>query len=99
MRGFFDKVGRVFGWMDAVEFAVPAILAALVLLVGPLLAALYLFRTHHLLAAIVSFGLWISAAIACIRDLRRRHFGWVSVTLGVAWLVTTLILWWRLETL
>ena len=98
MRGFFDKIANVFGWMDAVEFAIPAILAALVLVVGPLLAAFYLFRTQHLVAAAVSFGLWILTAGACIRDLRRRHFGWVSVTLGVVWFMATLIIWWRLQT-
>src|SRR5438552_6129382 len=98
MRGFFDKIARVFGWMDTVEFAIPAVLAALVLVVGPLLVALYFIRTQHLIAAAVSFSLWLLAAVLCIRDLRRRHFNWVSITLGVVWFATTLIIWWRLET-
>jgi hypothetical protein len=85
--------------MDAVEFAIPAILAALLLVIGPLLATFYLLRTQQYTAAVVSSGLWILAAVACIRDLRRRHFGWVSVTLGLVWFVSTLILWWRLVTL
>jgi len=83
--------------MDGVEFAIPAILAALVLVVGPLLAVFYFFRTEHLLAAGVSLGVWLLAAAACIRDWRRRHFGWVSLTLGAVWLVTTFIIWWKLE--
>ena len=98
MRGFFDKIGRVFGWIDTIEFAIPAIFAALVLIGGPMLAALYFIRTQHLLAGGVSFSLWLLAAIACVRDFRRRQLSWVSITLGVVWLVTTLIIWWRLET-
>jgi hypothetical protein len=98
MREFLERIARIFGWMDAVEFAIPAILAALVLVVGPLLTTFYFFHTHHILAAAISFGIWIMAAVACIRDFHRRHFGWVSVTLGVVWFVTTLIVWWRLGT-
>jgi hypothetical protein len=45
-----------------------------------------------------SFGLWALAAVACIRDLRHQHFGWVSVALGIVWFVTTLTVWWKLET-
>ncbi len=99
MRGFLDKIGRLFGWMDAVEFAIPAILAALVLIVGPLLVALYFIRTQHFVAAAISFSLWILAAIACVRDFRRGHFSWVGVALGVVWFITTLGIWWRLETI
>ena len=99
MRGLFDKIARAFEWIDAVEFAFPAIFAALLLLIGPPLASLYFWRTQHYTAAVVSGGLWILAAISGIRDLHRRHFGWVSVTFGVVWFIATLILWWRLQTL
>jgi hypothetical protein len=99
MRCFFDQIARVFGWLDAVEFAVPAIAAALFLVVGPLLASVYFFRTQHYAAAVIIISLWMLAPIACIRDLYRRHFGWMSVSLSVVWFITTLILWWRLVTL
>jgi len=99
MRGLFDKIGRAFEWMDALEFAIPAILAALLLVIGPILASWYFLRTQHYTTAVVSGCLWILAAVGGIRDWRRRHFGWVSVTFGVVWFVTTLILWWKLQTL
>lgn len=98
MRGIFDKIARVLGWVDAIEFAIPAILATFLLVVGPLLGAFYFLRTHHLLAAAGSLSLWALAAVTCVRDWRRRHVGWVSVALGVVWFVTTLILWWTIET-
>ena len=44
MRGLFDKIARAFEWIDAVEFAFPAILAALLLVIGPLLASFYFLR-------------------------------------------------------
>ena len=99
MRGFFDRVAQVFGWMDAAEFAIPAILAAALLIAAPLVASFCFFRGHHYVAATLSGSFWILTAIACIRDVRRRHFGWVSLTLGLLWLITTLTIWWRLETL
>jgi hypothetical protein len=38
-------------------------------------------------------------AFSCIRDFRRRHFGWGSVTLGIIWLLATVVIWWRIETI
>ena len=99
MRGFFEKIGRVFDWMDAIEFAIPTIIAALLLILGPLLVGFYFLRTKQFLPALISGGLWTAAAVACIRDLRRRHFGWASVLLGVLWLITTLVIWWSIESI
>ena len=59
----------------------------------------YFIQTQHYVPALISGNLWTLAAVACMRDMRRRHCGWVTVTLGVVWLATTLILGWRLETL
>jgi hypothetical protein len=99
VRGLFDKIAGAFEWLDALEFVIPAILAALLLVFGPLLAFLYFLRTQHYAAAVISGGLWILATVGGMRDWRRRHFGWVSVTFGVVWFIMTLILWWRLQTL
>ena len=57
MRNFFKKIEHLFGWLDVVEFAIPAILAALLLIVGPVLACIYFTRTHHYVSAVVSVGL------------------------------------------
>jgi hypothetical protein len=86
MRDFFDKVARVFGWMDVAEFSIPAILAAALLIAAPLVASFFFFRAHHYAAACLSGSLWILTALACIRDFRRSRFSWISVTLGVLWL-------------
>src|SRR5690349_11393287 len=92
MRALFDKIARAFEWIDAVEFIIPAILAALLLVLGPVLVVLYFLRTQHHTAAVVSSVLYISAALGGIRDLWRRHFGWVSVTFGIVWFILTLML-------
>ena len=67
MRGFLDKIARAFGWLDAAEFAIPAIIAALLLVVAPLLAFFYFFRTHNYFAAVFSGSLWILASCHCLR--------------------------------
>lgn len=99
MRGLMQKLGRVFGWMDAVEFAVPAMLAAILLLAGPIALIVHFLRAHHYAAAIASAGLWVLAAICCVRDLSRRRFSPVTGILLGAWFIGTLIIWWKLETL
>ena len=76
-----------------------AILAAALLIAAPLVASFFFFRAHHYVAGTLSGSLWILTAIACIRDFRRRHFSWVSLSLGIFWLITTLIIVWGLETL
>lgn len=97
MHSFFDKIARVFGWMDAAEFIVAAILAVGLLIAAPLVVSFCFIRAQHYMAATFSGSLWILAAIACIRDYRHGHFGWLSATFGLLWLVTTLTLLWILE--
>jgi hypothetical protein len=97
MRGFFNKLNQAFEGLDALEFVIPAILAGLLLIFGPLLASVYLIRKHHYIAALLSGGIWALAAIASIRDVRRRRLRWVSITLITLWIITTLLVLWKLE--
>ena len=97
MRSFFDKVARVFGWLDAAEFVIPAVIAVLLLVFGPLLACLWFLRAKHYSPALVSGCLWLLMAFCLVRDFRRRRFSLVSLTLGVLWLVATGIILWQLE--
>src|SRR5438552_8677084 len=101
MRGFLEKTMRVFRWVgDDAEVAIVAIFAAFLLILGPPLAAFYFLRGHHYAPAILTSGIWILAAIVCVRDFRREHFGWATGVLCAVWLVTTialLIICWRLE--
>ena len=99
MRVFLQKLGRVFGWMDAVEFAVPAVLAAVLLVGGPIAAIVHFLRARHYAAAVATAGLWTLAGICCIRDLRRRKFSAVTGIVLATWLIGALIIWWRVETL
>jgi membrane associated rhomboid family serine protease len=97
MRGFFDKLNQALSGLDGLEFVIPAVLAAVLLIFGPTLASVYLIRKHHYIAAVLSGSIWALAAIACVRDLRRRQFRWVSISLIVIWIVTTLVILWKLE--
>lgn len=78
------------------EVAIASILAALFLVVGPLVAAFCFLHNQHYLAASASASLWVLTAIVCIRDFRRRKFSMVSVILGMIWLVTTLTILWAI---
>jgi hypothetical protein len=99
MRGLIDRVAKFFGWLDAIEFVVPAVLAVLLLVGGPFLAIFFLFRNHHLLAAGASASLWLLACLACVRDLRRQHLTLASSSLIALWLILTIVIGWRLETM
>ncbi len=81
---------RVFRWADAdAEIAIIAIFAGLLLILGPPLAAFYFLRGHHYAPAILTSGVWILAAIACVRDFRREHLGWATGILCSVWFVAT----------
>jgi len=97
MRAFFDHVARVFAWMDALEFAIYAIFGALLLVIGPPLACLYLLRMNQYGSASLCVGLWIFSTVICIRDLRRRHFSPMGLALGMLWLFTTMIFGWMAD--
>ena len=99
MRGLFDRVAKFFGWLDTIEFLVPAILAALVLVGGPFLAIYFLFRNHNTAAAVISGSLWIFACFACVRDLRGQRLTFASGSLIILWLALTIVMGWRLETM
>src|SRR5512136_2800004 len=87
MRGFMQKLGQVFGWTDTVEFAVPAILAAVLVVAGPIALLVHFLRAHYYAAAVASAGLWMLAAICCVRDLTRRRFSPVTGILLGAWFI------------
>jgi hypothetical protein len=99
MRRLFDRVAKFFGWLDAIEFVVPAVLAALLLVGGPFLAIYFLFRNHNPVAAAVSASLWLFACFACVRDLRRQRLTFASGSLIVLWLILTIVIGSRLETM
>lgn len=97
MRKLFKAIARCIGCLD--EVAIAGVFAAFLLIVGPLVAALFFFRNRHYYAAALSSSLWILTAIACIRDFRRGRFSWVSATLGVLWIVTTFAILWALDSI
>ena len=85
------RLRQVFDWLDGIEVAVCAFIAALLLVIGPLFVlARLIFRHHYLPAAMVGL-LWGGCVVACIRDLRRRSMRWVTCGLLVAWVVLTLV--------
>lgn len=99
MRGLLHKLGHAFEWMDAIEFTLPAILAAALLVAGPVAAIVHFLQSSHYVAAVGAASLWILADICCIRDFRSRKFSPVTGILLAAWLIGTLIIWWKLQTL
>jgi hypothetical protein len=96
-RGLFGKFGRAFEWLEALEFAIPGIIALLLLVLGPPVASFYFFHNHHYFAAIISSGIWLGTGIAAIRDLRRRRLSWITAALSIVWLITAAFILWRLE--
>jgi hypothetical protein len=99
MRGLMQKLGQIFECMDAIEFAIPAVLTAVLLVAGPIALIVHFLRAQHYAAAGASAVLWLLAAICSVRDLSRRRFSPVTGVLLGVWLIGTLVIWWKLETL
>jgi hypothetical protein len=87
MRSFFKGLT----WVDFLDVAIYAIPMGLLMIAGPLLVAYKFLTTGRYLPAGVLIALWLACAATCVRDIRRRHFSWVSGGLCATWLVLTLV--------
>jgi len=84
------RLWELFDWLNGIEFAVCGVVAATLLIGGPAYLIVRFVAAQHYLPA-MGFGLlWCACLIACIRDLRRRRFTWLTGGLVVLWFATTL---------
>jgi hypothetical protein len=82
---------KLFDWLDNLEIAVLALVAALLLLLGPWFIILRLGRAHLPGPALLTGALWLACVIVFVRDVRRTRLSWISVGVLMAWLVTTVL--------
>jgi len=83
---------KILEWLDGFEVTVVAIVAALLLVLGPLFITYRFALAHRNIAAWLTGALWILSVAACVRDFRRRRLSWVSGGVLAIWLVTTVVL-------
>lgn len=83
---------KLFDWLDGIEVTVVAIVAALLLVLGPLFITYRFVLVHRNAAALLTGTLWLCCVAACVRDFRRHQLSWVSGGVLGLWVVTTLIL-------
>lgn len=83
---------KLFNWLDGIEVTIVAILAAVLLVLGPLFIAYRFALAHRHIAALLTGALWICCVSACVRDFRRQRLSWVSGGVIALWLITTLVL-------
>ncbi len=91
------RIRQVLDWLDGIEIAVCAVIATLLLVVGPLfMIAQFLLRHRYFPAAMVGL-LWCGCVVMCIRHFRRRSLSWVTAGLLVVWVVLILVVGLRLQ--
>jgi len=83
---------KIFDWLDGIEVAIVGIVAAGLLVPGPLFITYRFALAHRHGAALLTGALWLCCVAACVRDFRRQRLSWVSGGIVVLWLVTTLVL-------
>ena len=83
---------KIFDWLDGIEVAVAAIVAALLLVFGPLFITYRFVLAHRQAPALLTGALWLCCVAACVRDFRRQRLSWVSGGVIALWLVTTIVL-------
>jgi len=88
----FDWLMKIFDWLDGIEVTVVAIVAALLLVFGPLFITYRFALVHRQAAALITGALWICCVAACLRDFRRQRLSWVSGGVLALWLMTTVVL-------
>ena len=91
------KIWQALELLDGIEVAVVAVIAAVLLVLAPVVILRHLIvQGLYLLAAMLA-GLWVGCVAACVRDFRRRTLGWISGGMVAAWLVVALIVGWALQ--
>lgn len=96
MRVFWQGVRRVWGWIEALEVAIPAALALLTLVVGPLVVAGYAMHAGRLgVAAPVGLP-WLVILGRAGWELGHGRLGPVFAGLALLWLILTLVLGYQL---
>lgn len=83
---------RIVDWLTLIEFTVVAIVAALLLVLGPLFITYRFALVDHHAAALLTGVLWLCCVAACVRDFRRQRLSWVSGGALAIWFVTILVL-------
>ena len=83
---------KIFDWLDNIEVTIVAIIAALLLLVGPIFIVYRFALANRNGAAVLTGVLWLCCVAACIRDFRRQRLSWISGGVLVVWIVTTVVL-------
>ena len=84
------RLWQLFDGLDAIELVVFGGMAAVMLVGGPLwLVADIVAKQCYLLAVVLGL-LWCVCIAVGIRELRRKRLGWLTGSLIVGWLMTTL---------
>ncbi len=92
MREFWQGVRRVWGWIDALEVAIPAALALLTLVIGPLVFAGYALHSGRFgIAAAVGLP-WIGILGRAGWELGRGRVAPALAGLAILWLILTVVL-------
>ena len=84
------RLWQLFDWLDGIEFAVCGIIAAALLVGGPVYLFVRFVAAHHYVQAVCLGLLWCVCLAAGIRDVRRKRFSWITGILVAAWFVATL---------
>lgn len=92
MRVFWQGVRRVWGWIDALEVVIPATLALLTLIIGPLVVAGYALHAGRFgIAAVVGLP-WLAILGRAGWELRCGRVFPASAGLALLWLILTVVL-------
>ena len=95
MQSLFNRIAGSFKWMDAIESAIPATLAIVLILAGRALTPAGLLHLGNYSESAV-IGLWLLVTLALIRSLRRGRSAWVGGSLICLWLIWTIVAWWKM---
>ena len=69
---------KIFDWLDDIEVTIVAIVAALLLVLGPLFITHRFALVHRHGAALLTGALWICCIAASVCDFRRQWLSWVA---------------------
>jgi hypothetical protein len=92
IRRFLTRADDVLGWLDSIEVFLFALIAGLLILVGPIVLFAHLMLAHNYFYASLIGLIWLGGFVAVRGDFQQRRVGWMSGILFGLWLIVTLLI-------
>ena len=86
-KKLFSEFKKNFDWFADFEIFIAAVIAALIVIISPLILTLYFAKHSHPWYALGLGLVWLYSVVQLVKDYRRKKFSLFSKVFFLVWLV------------